>query len=185
MEQPNKRISSLSDCQFSSLQSIAEGNAALPAQSLIRRLKLFIRRHITPKQDRELHMYVDKFIGFFYMFEDSKEQKNSLYCSDQKMIFKKGDLVRVRSKDEIKSTLNHLGQLKGCSFMDAMVPYCDTIQHVFKSMDRFVDERELKIKKCKGLILLEGVMCEGTTEFGRCDRSCLMFWREEWLEKIE
>jgi hypothetical protein len=28
-------------------------------------------------------------------------------------------------------------------------------------------------------------MCKGTAEFGTCDRSCFVFWREEWLEKID
>jgi hypothetical protein len=27
-------------------------------------------------------------------------------------------------------------------------------------------------------------MCQGTKDFGRCDRSCFFFWREEWLEKL-
>jgi len=26
--------------------------------------------------------------------------------------------------------------------------------------------------------------CQGTSDYGRCDRSCFYFWREEWLEKI-
>jgi hypothetical protein len=91
----------------------------------------------------------------------------------------------VRSQEEIEATLNHLRQARGCTFMAEMASYCGTVQQVLKPMERFVDERDLRVKKCKGLILLEGVMCQGTTEFGRCDRSCFMFWREEWLEKIE
>lgn len=173
------------ECQFSSLHSIAEGDAILPPQSLIRKLKLFIRRHITTKQDRALHMYANKLISFFYMFDDGKKWANNQTVSIQLQSLKAGDLVRVRSKEEIESTLNYLGQLKGCSFMDVMTPYCGTVQHVLKPMERFVDERDLKVKKCSGLILLDGVMCQGTTQFGRCDRSCLMFWRQEWLEKIE
>jgi hypothetical protein len=66
-----------------------------------------------------------------------------------------------------------------------MSPYCDSVHRVHKVMERFVDERELRVKKCKGLVLLDGVLCQGTTSFGRCDRSCYVFWREEWLEKIE
>jgi hypothetical protein len=175
------------ECQFSSLSDIAEGNAELPAQSLTRRLKLFIRRHLTTKQDRQLHRYADKFISLFFIFGNENNNGNKLnilLTGEQVQKFKKGDLVRVRSKKEIELTLNHLGQLKGCSFMDVMIPYCGTIQRVLKPMERFVDERDLCVKKCSGLVLLEGVMCQGTTQFGRCDRSCLMFWRQEWLQKI-
>jgi len=98
---------------------------------------------------------------------------------------KAGDLVQVRSKEEIQATLNYWKQLKGCTFMAEMWPYCGTVQRVLKPMERFVDERDLRAKKCAGIILLEGAMCQGTAGFGRCDRSCFFFWREEWLEKIE
>lgn len=173
------------ECQFSSLQSIAEGNAEVPPQSLVRKLKLLIRRNLSTRQDRALHMYADKLIGFFNIFEGGKESADNISPCVQVQSLKSGDLVRVRSKEEIESTLNHVGQLKGCSFMDVMTPYCGTTQHVLKPMERFVDERDLRVKKCTGLILLDEVMCQGTTQFGRCDRSCLMFWRQEWLEKIE
>jgi hypothetical protein len=32
-------------------------------------------------------------------------------------------------------------------------------------------------------VLLDGVMCDGT-EHGGCDRSCFLFWREEWLKRV-
>jgi len=98
---------------------------------------------------------------------------------------KAGDLVRVRSKEQIQATLNHWRQLKGCTLMAEMLPYCGTQQRVLKPVERFVDERDLHVKKARGIVLLEGVMCQGTADFGRCDRSCLVFWREEWLEKVE
>lgn len=41
------------------------------------------------------------------------------------------------------------------------------------------------MKKTRGIVLLEGLMCQGIEGLGACDRSCLFFWREEWLEKIE
>jgi hypothetical protein len=69
--------------------------------------------------------------------------------------------------------------------MPEMAQYCGTTQRVLKPMKRFVDERDLLVKKSRGIILLEGVMCQGTAEFGNCDRSCFVFWREEWLEKTE
>ena len=64
-----------------------------------------------------------------------------------------------------------------------MSKYCDTTQRVLKRMERFVDERDYKVKKSNGIVLLEGLNCQGTTDFGRCDRNCFFFWREEWLEK--
>ena len=98
---------------------------------------------------------------------------------------KPGDLVRIKSREEIQSTLNRWDSLKGCAFMEEMWPYCGTIQHVFKRVNKFLDERTYLVRKCKGIVLLEGVICHGTNDFGQCDRSCFLFWREEWLEKID
>lgn len=174
------------ECQFVSLQGIAEGYDKTPPASLIRHLKLFIRRHISPSHERALYKKVDAVIDKFLMFKGAGNSSEDFVTNVETTTLKEGDFVRVRSKEEIKSTLDHLGKLKGCSFMEnEMAPYCGTVHRVHKSMERFVDERELKVKKCRGLVLLEGVMCQGTTSFGRCDRSCFMFWREEWLEKIE
>jgi hypothetical protein len=98
---------------------------------------------------------------------------------------KAGDVVRVRAKKEIQETLDRWNQLQGCAFMEEMWPYCETTQKVLKRVERFLDERDYLVKKCKGIVLLENVSCQGTKDFGQCDRSCFYFWREEWLEKIE
>jgi hypothetical protein len=95
-----------------------------------------------------------------------------------------GDLVRVKTKNEIQKTLNRWNQLGGCGFMEEMWPYCGTTQRVFKRVSRFLDERDYRIKKSRQVVILEGVYCTGTIDFGRCDRSCFLFWREEWLERI-
>jgi len=96
-----------------------------------------------------------------------------------------GDRVRVRSLGEIQKTLNAFKELKGCAFLEDMKQYCGNEQRVLKVMERFLDERDYQVKRAKGIVLMEGVYCQGTLVFGRCDRSCLSFWREEWLEKIE
>jgi hypothetical protein len=96
-----------------------------------------------------------------------------------------GDVIRVRSKDEIEATLDPFKELKGCAFLEYMWQYCGTTQKVLQPVERFLDERDYKVKKARGVVLLEGVLCHGTPVFGRCDRACHLFWREEWLEKLE
>lgn len=96
-----------------------------------------------------------------------------------------GDRVKVKSKEDIQATLDEWNRLKGTGFMEEMWPYCSTTHRVLKRLDRFLDERDYRVKECKRMVLLEGVICEGTKDFGRCDRSCYFFWREEWLEKID
>jgi hypothetical protein len=96
-----------------------------------------------------------------------------------------GDLVRVRSREQIDAMLDARDRLKGLRFMPEMAPYCGTRQRVFKRLDRFFDEAKLTVKNTSGVVLLEGLFCQGVEKVGRCDRSCFFFWREEWLERIE
>ncbi len=98
--------------------------------------------------------------------------------------FESGDLVWVRSREEIDATLDPFKELKGCAFLPDMYQYCDTQQRVLKSMQYFIDERDYKRKKVRGVILLEDVICNGTPAFGACDRCCFLFWREEWLKRV-
>jgi hypothetical protein len=94
-----------------------------------------------------------------------------------------GDRVRVKSRDEILQTLDNWNELAGCGFMDEMWEFCDTEQVVLKRVERFLDERDYRIKRVKRVYLLEDRLCTGTIDFGRCDRSCFYFWREEWLDR--
>jgi hypothetical protein len=95
-----------------------------------------------------------------------------------------GDYVKVKSKEEIKAIINARDEFKGCTFMEEMWIYAGTTQRVFKRVERFMDERDFRVKRSNGLFILENVFCEGTGILGRCDRSCFFFWRAEWLEKI-
>lgn len=103
----------------------------------------------------------------------------------QQQSLKVGDFVHVRSKEEIRATLDNWNNLQGCAFMEEMWRYCGTAQRVLKPVKRFLDERDYHIKKVRDTVILEGVNCQGTVDFGPCDRNCFFFWRKEWLEKIE
>jgi len=100
-------------------------------------------------------------------------------------VFVAGQLVRIRSRGEIQATLDDWNNLKGCSFMEEMWPYCGTRQRILKPVHRFVDECDHRLKKARGIVFLEGVHCQGTIDYGWCDRNCYYFWREEWLEKVD
>lgn len=180
-----KSHKSLAKCQLPAFQNIAVGYAKGPPESLIRRLKLAIRRRLTPRQERTLRRHLNNLMNRFSRLTGRATKPSAPTVSVRTASLKAGDRVRVRSREEVEASLDHLGQLKGCSFMAEMWPYCDTTQRVLKRLERFIDERDLRAKKCKGIVLLEGLMCQGTAEFGRCDRSCFYFWREEWLEKID
>jgi hypothetical protein len=172
------------DCQIPCLQQIAAGNADMPNRSLLRQLKLLVRRRLSPSREREIKKTTDNFVNWFNVQIGRAPRPIPAATPVALSHLQAGDLVRVKSQVEIAATLNNWRQLKGCTFMPEMVRFCGTTQRVLKPMRRFVDERDLRAKKCNGIVLLEGAMCQGTADFGPCDRSCFLFWREEWLEPI-
>ncbi len=92
-----------------------------------------------------------------------------------------GDMVRIRSEDEIQKTLDRSGRTHGCLFAVGMNDHCGKEYRVFKRVDHFFDEIERRMCKCNNLFVLEGTQCSRTT----CDRSCPYFWHVSWLQKIQ
>jgi hypothetical protein len=173
-------------CQLHCIPNYFEGYAEVPPESLKRKLRLFLRRSLNVRQIRAIKTKTSRFIDWFLKFTKMGRKSTTSEVSMGTSNIQAGDLVRVRSKEEIQATLNPWGILKGCMFMpNEMSPYCGTTQRVFKRLERFVDERDYHVKKSQGIVLLEGLYCQGTSDYGRCDRSCFYFWREEWLERIE
>jgi hypothetical protein len=97
-----------------------------------------------------------------------------------------GDRVRVRSLEDIRSTLDENGYLKGCGFAYGQHQYCGREFRVVKRINQFFDEARARMLRGRNLVLLDGVHCEGENcEWTQgCDRMCFYFWRTEWLEKI-
>ena len=113
------------------------------------------------------------------------KKSRSLSNVQSLIVFHIGEVVKVRSKEDVMATLDNWKKLKGCGFMTEMEQYCGTIQRVKKQVRNFMDERDYLVKKCKNMYILDGLMCEGVKDFGPCDRSCYFFWRAEWLEKVD
>ena len=54
------------DCQMPCLQRIAEGDAGMPPQTLARRLKLMIRRRLSPQVERRLKLRSNDLTNWFF-----------------------------------------------------------------------------------------------------------------------
>jgi len=102
---------------------------------------------------------------------------------------KPGDLVEVKSPNEILSTLDAAGTVDQLPFMREMVEYCGR---------RFrVSRRVVKIcaSGMKGgsillgfsgdnVVTLEGLRCSGADHDG-CQKLCMMLWKDAWLRKVQ
>jgi hypothetical protein len=163
-----------SKCQLYFYKEVADPISTLEIIWQFRnRLKSFSKRRL-----RYLRYYLRKLIG-----KDHQDINRNAASLQTHLI--PGDRVRVKSQQEIQALLNPWQEQNGCAFMEEMWIYCGTEQVVKKRVEKFLDEATLRMHTSKGLILLEDLFCEGTIDFGRCDRSCYYFWREEWLEKLE
>ncbi|MBL8132448.1 MAG: hypothetical protein JNL42_11370 [Anaerolineae bacterium] len=177
----NERI-----CQLHCLPCMTSGGAALPPMPLHQRLRIWARRHFSRVLRRRIKGRIAPLFDLLSVkrAEPRDAAPSGALIAAEAPAISAGDRVRVRSCQDIQATLSISHELKGCAFMKEMMPYCGTTQRVLKRVERFVDERDYRVKKCRGVVLLDGVMCQGTADYGRCDRSCYFFWRDEWLEKL-
>ena len=99
-----------------------------------------------------------------------------------------GELVRVKSKEEIAKTLTPEGRTKGMWFDREMMPYCGGVYRVRQRIERFIYERNGRLLVLKNQpVTLEGAICSGDRSICRwfCPRAIYPFWHECWLERVE
>jgi len=157
-------------CQLEELNTITEDNSFVQnGWHFMKRIPRFLKNRI----------HLIKYVFFESFREEISEETQR--CA---LNLKTGDKVRVRSKKEIDSTLDAWKKYQGCSFMDEMWKFCGKDYTVLKKVNRILDERDMKMKRCKNMVILKDLICHGSWPFNNCDRSCFFFWKEIWLEKI-
>jgi hypothetical protein len=95
-----------------------------------------------------------------------------------------GDLVEIRSLNEILQTLDDKGTLDGLPFMPEMAAYCGTRARVLRRVDKLNDWiYGTGLKRMHGLVLLAGLRCDGSAH-GQCQSNCHLRWQEAWLRPV-
>jgi hypothetical protein len=95
-----------------------------------------------------------------------------------------GDMVRIRSKEEVAATLNADLLNRGMGFDAEMARFCGRTAKVARRVDQIINEHTGQMIKMKNpCIVLENVVCEGVFNLS-CPRAITPYWREVWLEKI-
>ncbi len=93
-----------------------------------------------------------------------------------------GELVEVKTSQEIMATLDRSGRTRGLSFMPEMWKFCGKSYRVFKRVDQIMVESTGSLRKIYNTVLLDGVYCDGS-EHRNCDSSCFHYWREAWVRR--
>lgn len=99
--------------------------------------------------------------------------------------FRTGDLVEVRSKEEILASLDDRGRLDGMPFMPEMLEFCGKQMRIGAVAHKTCDtiSGESHGRKLRTAVHLEGVRCVGTAH-GGCEADCYLFWKDEWLRPV-
>jgi hypothetical protein len=98
-----------------------------------------------------------------------------------------GELVRVKSYEDILATLDTANKNRGLFFDAELVPYCGNIYRVKARINNFIDEKTGRMKALKTpAVMLDDVWCQSRYSNCRmfCPRSIYSWWREVWLERV-
>lgn len=96
--------------------------------------------------------------------------------------YRAGELVRIRSADEIAATLDEDGTLEGLPFMPEMTRFCGATFEVRSSAHKtcaYLDG----IRSMDAALHLVGLHCDGSAH-GGCQSRCPIFWKDAWLERV-
>jgi hypothetical protein len=95
--------------------------------------------------------------------------------------FRAGDLVEVKSLDEIMATLDANGRLDGLPFMPEMLAFCGRRLRVAAVAHKTCDPaHKTGGRRLDRAVHLEGTRCDGSAH-GGCEAECNLFWKDAWL----
>ncbi len=112
---------------------------------------------------------------------------SNFHNNRQKVKLRPGDLVMVKSPEEILDTLDSDGAVDHLPFMPEMIQFCGRTFRVAKRAVKtcyYGEASGMRTFRTDDVVLLENVRCSGGDHDG-CQKACLIFWRESWLRKVK
>jgi hypothetical protein len=108
------------------------------------------------------------------------------FLGNSRLNLKAGELVQVRSPEEIMATLDEDSCCENVPFMPEMLQYAGRTLRVWKRADKTCDPANSpwSIRRLTDTVHLQGIRCDGSTH-GGCQAGCLIFWKERWLKRVE
>jgi hypothetical protein len=98
---------------------------------------------------------------------------------------KVGDLVEIRSAEEILATLDERGELESLPFMPEMLAFCGQQLIVHKVAHKVCDTISRSgMRRMTHAVHLTGSRCDGSAH-GGCQTACSLYWKEQWLRRVD
>src|SRR5881296_1043886 len=100
--------------------------------------------------------------------------------------FRAGDLVEVRSREEILAGLDAKGCLDGVPFMPEMLAFCGQRFRVRAVAHKTCDtaKQTWTGRRLDTTVHLAGAFCDGSAH-GGCQAECALFWKDAWLKPTD
>jgi hypothetical protein len=96
--------------------------------------------------------------------------------------FALGDLVEVRSAEEILAGLDSRGEHDSLQFMPEMLQYCGRTFRIDKIAGKTCDTVNWSgMREMQNTVHLADARCDGQAH-GGCQAGCLIFWKTSWLK---
>ncbi|HSK48274.1 MAG TPA: hypothetical protein VLA05_09770 [Coriobacteriia bacterium] len=111
-------------------------------------------------------------------------ERSQSHRADESLDLQPGELVEVKSAEEIRATLDDRGMYRGLLFMGEMWRYAGQQLVVMKRIDSIMIESTSTLRTgIKNTVLLQGACCDGS-DHGGCGANCYHLWREVWLRRV-
>jgi hypothetical protein len=95
-----------------------------------------------------------------------------------------GDVVEVKSAEEILATLDENGELENLPFMPEMLAFCGRRLTVHKVAHKLCDALTWTgMHKMTRAVHLTAARCDGSAH-GGCQTACSLYWKEDWLRRV-
>ena len=97
-----------------------------------------------------------------------------------------GEMVEVKSTEEITQTLNTKGFNRGLRYDRGLNIFCGSRHPVRDRLDKMIIESTGQMVRLEGTVTLENSCCTcRKTALGGCPRKDLVYWREAWLKRVD
>ncbi|HET9288049.1 MAG TPA: hypothetical protein VFO26_10850 [Gaiella sp.] len=106
----------------------------------------------------------------------------------ERLDLRPGEIVQVRSLDEVGRTLDEESRHRGLTWTQELTPRCGKRFRVRARVDRLIDRETGRMIELKNdCIALDGVVCSGDRTPGAwfCPAEHYTLWREAWLSRVE
>ena len=98
---------------------------------------------------------------------------------------KVGELVEVRTAEEIRATLDENGELDELPFMPEMLAFCGRRLTVHKVAHKSCDNiSQTGMRRMTDAVHLTESRCDGSAH-GGCENACSLYWKEQWLKRVD